>query len=336
MYKAPAAPTNLAKMQAELDALPPNDPRRAEYVGMIQKETQFAPSHLAQLIKERDALQPGDPNRKVYDTEISKTQNEINNQRAHLKLAQDRFEQEFSMGKLSPGVIDMMANRYLIDSTLPPIGAGKKGAEAKSQILNRALEISGQKGATPAETAASVVQGKQDVKAQTATITDFASGEASRKVRSNNTALNHLATMDKLADDLANADTRVVNLAANAFAKATGSTPPTNFDAAKQLVANEVMKAVVANGGTGAEREEAGNSIKSSSSPQQLRGVINTYRELLGGQLSSLQLQYESGSGRKDFDKKLFPATRELLNKSAPATTPAPAGAVDTNNKWLK
>jgi hypothetical protein len=38
-----AAPTTLSRLQTELAALPPNDPRRAEYINAIRKETQFAP-----------------------------------------------------------------------------------------------------------------------------------------------------------------------------------------------------------------------------------------------------------------------------------------------------
>jgi hypothetical protein len=228
------------------------------------------------------------------------------------------------MGKLSPETIDMMANRYLIDGTLPAIGAGKKGAEAKSQILNRALAIS---GVTPAQAAANVVQGKQDVAGQTAAVKDFSSGLSARRVTANNTALNHLETMDKLAGDLANTDIRIVNAAGNAFARATGSAAPTSFDAAKQLVAAEVIKAVVQNGGGVTERQEAADNIKSANSPEQLRGVIATYRELLGGQLTSLAQQYETGTGRKDFEKKLSPATRELLKKSTPTAAPNAAPA---------
>ena len=183
-------------------------------------------------------------------------------------------------------------------------------------------------GATAAEAATNVVQGKQDVAGQTAAVKDFSSGLSARRVTANNTALNHLETMDRLAGDLANADTRIVNAAGNAFARATGSAAPTNFDAAKQLVAAEVIKAVVQNGGGVTERKEAADTIKSANSPEQLRGVIATYRELLGGQLSSLAQQYETGTGRKDFEKKLSPATRELLKKS----TPAPAPANKTNS----
>jgi hypothetical protein len=40
---AAGAPSPLARLQSELAALPPGDPRRADYVAAIRKETQFAP-----------------------------------------------------------------------------------------------------------------------------------------------------------------------------------------------------------------------------------------------------------------------------------------------------
>jgi hypothetical protein len=326
--KAPATPTNLARMQAELDALPEGDLRRAQYVSAIQKETQNAPSQLAQLIKERDALPPNDPNRKIYDTQINKTQAELNIQRAHLKLAQDKYKQDYDQGSFKPDTIDMMANVYLQTGAMPPLGMGKKAADARTQILNRAQEISmGGGTTTAAQAATNVVQGKQDVASQTAALKDFSAGPSSKRVTANNTALNHLETMDKLAGDLANTDIRIVNAAGNAFARATGSAAPTSFDAAKQLVAAEVIKAVVQNGGGVTERKEAADNIKSANGPEQLRQVIATYRELLGGQLTSLAQQYETGTGRKDFEKKLSPATRELLKKSTPTAAPTAAPA---------
>lgn len=41
---AAAAPTPLARLQSELAALPPGDPRRAQYLSAIRKETEFAPA----------------------------------------------------------------------------------------------------------------------------------------------------------------------------------------------------------------------------------------------------------------------------------------------------
>ena len=280
------------------------------------------PSEEEKLIKLRDSLPKGSADYNAVNAKVNQAAEQNKIAKANLAIVTKRLNEELAADKgLSDKSIELAANLYLINGTLPPLGSGAKAASAKKQIIDRAAELSGTDSAAAAR---NIVESKQNVAAQAATVKDFASGEASRKVRANNTALNHLETMDKLAGDLANNDIRIVNAASNAFAKATGSSPPANFDAAKQIVANEVMKAVVANGGTGAEREEAGNNIKSSNSPKQLRDVLNTYRDLLGGQLSSLQLQYETGSGRKDFENKLTPAARDVMKKANPA--PAPAG----------
>jgi hypothetical protein len=291
------------------------------------------PTEMAKLISERDQLPAGSPERKAYDAKINQAAEQNRISQAHLNIATKRLNEELAMGNVKPETIEMFANMVLQGQQLPPLGMGKKSADVKAQIYNRAQEISSGKGVTPADTATNIVQGKQDVAGQTNTIKDFSSGISARKVTANNTALNHLATLDKLADDLTNSDTRIVNAAANIFAKATGSAAPSNFDAAKQLVAGEVMKAVTANGGGVTERQEAERNITSAGSPQQLRGVIKTYKELLGGQLSSLQVQYETGSGRKDFDKKLTPAAREILNKSNP-TAPATTKSGATVSNW--
>ena len=281
------------------------------------------PTEMAKLIAERDNLPAGSKDRKAYDAKINEAEERNKTAKANLNIATTRLKEEMAGNKINPATVDLIANLYLQTGTLPPLGMGSKAAAARAQILNRAAELSG----TDAATAASnIVTSKQDVAGQTAAVKDFSSGMSARRVTANNTALNHLETMDKLAGDLANTDVRIVNAAGNAFARATGSAAPPNFDAAKQLVAAEVIKAVVQNGGGVTERQEAADNIKSANSPEQLRGVIATYRELLAGQLISLAQQYETGTGRKDFDKKLSPATRELLKKS----TPAPANKTNS------
>jgi hypothetical protein len=117
-------------------------------------------------------------------------------------------------------------------------------------------------------------------------------------------------------------------------AKQTGQPAPTNFDAAKQIVTAEIIKAVVASGGGVRERLEAENNFANANSPAQLKGVINTYKQLLGGQLNSLGLQYENTTGRTDFDKKLtsdakteFQKIRGKHNESTNTKLPAGVGA---------
>ena len=239
------------------------------------------------------------------------------------RAATDRLNHETATGTLSPETTDFLAETYRQTGNLPPMGMGRSAAEARNKVFTRAAELAMGGGKDAASAAADVRAAKADTAGATSTVKDFSSGMSARRVTANNTAINHLATMEKLATDLSNSDTRVFNAAANMFAKATGATAPTSFDAARQLVASEVIKAVVNNGGGVTERQEAEEQFSRANSPEQLKGVINTYKELLAGQLDSLGKQYEVGSGRKDFDKRLTPETRKVFEKVRGGAAPA-------------
>ena len=248
------------------------------------------------------------------------------------KAARDRLTQETAPGgTLSPETVDFLAETYRQTGSLPSLGMGKVAAETRNKVLGRAAELAMGGGKTAADAAGDVRGAKADTAGATATVKDFSSGMSARRVAANNTAINHLATMEQLASDLNNNDIRIVNAAGNAFAKATGATAPTSFDAARQLVASEVIKAVVNNGGGVTERKEAEEQFARANSPEQLKGVIKTYKELLAGQLDSLGLQYETGTGRKDFDKKLTPETRKTFEavRGKTARSPVDQQALD-------
>ena len=133
----------------------------------------------------------------------------------------------------------------------------------------------------------------------------FNVGKQGDTVRSLNVATNHLDTLGGLADALNTGNVQLLNKATNAWKTQTGQAAPTNFEGAKKIVADEVVKAIVGSGGGVADREEAARSIQAASSPAQLRGVINTYKELMHGQLNGLRQQYEQSTGKNDFDKFL-------------------------------
>ena len=133
----------------------------------------------------------------------------------------------------------------------------------------------------------------------------FNVGKQGDTVRSLNVATNHLDTLGGLADALNTGNVQLLNKATNAWKTQTGQAAPTNFEGAKKIVADEVVKAIVGSGGGVADREEAARSIQAASSPAQLRGVINTYKELMHGQLNGLRQQYEQSTGKNDFDRFL-------------------------------
>jgi hypothetical protein len=159
---------------------------------------------------------------------------------------------------------------------------------------------------------------------QTATMRAFASGTEGRTTRSLNVAISHLDTLSGLADALNNGDIQRINQISNLWKTETGNPAPTSFTSARDIVANEVVKAVTASGGSLADRQEAQAQIKAAASPAQLKGVIQTWQQLLGGQLEGLRQQYEQGTNLKDFDKFLSPRTKQVLEPTQPAAGNGP------------
>ena len=151
----------------------------------------------------------------------------------------------------------------------------------------------------------------------------FVKGPVADAIASTNTAIDHMDTLAKHGADLNNTDVRLANAAKQGIAAAFGADAPTTFDATRKIVGQEVVKAVVANGGSMREREEAADAFNRANSPAQLAGVIKSYQALLGGRLKSTQLRYENDTGLKDFQAKLLPATIRAI--SGEAATPAAA-----------
>jgi hypothetical protein len=240
--------------------------------------------------------------------------------------AMARLAAESATGQLTPESIDLAAQLYAQTGTLPPLGIGKAAAGLKTQILNRASELTMGGGTSAADAASKLISTKQDVQSASKAVKDFSTGLQSRQVTSFNTAIDHLATMDKLADALANNDVKVFNTVANAFARQTGSPAPTNFDTAKTIVASEVAKAVSGSSMALKDRDEIRDQILAARSPEQLKGATDTLKKLLGGQLNSLNLQYENSTGRKDFDKKLTPEAQKTIKELRGGSNAAPAG----------
>jgi hypothetical protein len=151
----------------------------------------------------------------------------------------------------------------------------------------------------------------------------FAVGPEARSVRSLNVAIAHLDTLDNLSRALGASDYPRLNQLSNRVETELGYAMPKSFDAAKQIVSAEIIKAVVANGGGVNERRDAAENIDKSGSYEQLSQVIGTYKSLLGGQMKGLQKQYEHNTGKTDFLDMLEPETINALNAAGIAPTPS-------------
>ena len=268
-------------------------------------------------------------------------------------IERDRLAADTAPMNLSPEALDAAAVVFNQTGRLPPVGVGKRAAQSKVDIMTRAGQLAGgptnninpteappnvnnlnsaappvaAPGGAPvvvaspvaaptktgAQIGAEMIQNKQDNATQGAALKNFATGTQGNRVTFLNTAVAHGDTLAPLVDALDNGDMTAINAAKNFYKKQMGKEAPLNFDAVKRIYGEEITKAIVANGGTGDERKEAGKMLDAANSPAQLKGVIDKYQELLGGQLEGLRTQYKSSTGRDDFDTKLHERTKEVL-----------------------
>lgn len=178
----------------------------------------------------------------------------------------------------------------------------------------------------------------QDFKESQAAATRFGSGKQGDQVRAFNVALEHLDTLQQAGTALQNKDVQAINRLANFWKTQTGQTGPTDFAAVKQLVAGEVVKAIVGSGGGVTDREEAAKIIQAANSPEQLSGVIGRFQQLFGGQLHGLEQQYKAATKRGDFrDRYLTDTGRAAATKADADVSKQPAAELPmTNDKGWK
>jgi hypothetical protein len=164
-----------------------------------------------------------------------------------------------------------------------------------------------------------------------AAVKAFGAGPKGDLMRSFDVGISHLGTLEDLSKALNNGDVKVINDIRNRFKEQFGYTAPGNFDAAKGIVGDEIAKAIVGSRGALADRDEMKAQLQNAKTPDQLAGVIKTFKTLMAGQLHGLRKQYEDTTGLKNFDTRLSPDTlkelQPLIAPAAPASSPAPANA---------
>ena len=130
-------------------------------------------------------------------------------------------------------------------------------------------------------------------------------GTGAKQLQAFTTVAGHLDSLEKLGEALNNKDTQLANRALNYIAVQTGQPNVTNFNAAKQAVAGEVVKAITGTAGALADRKEAEQIFNEIQSPEQLQGAIDTVKELIYSRLDTTRKHYESATGRHDFETRL-------------------------------
>jgi hypothetical protein len=156
-------------------------------------------------------------------------------------------------------------------------------------------------------------------------------GTGAKQLQAFTTVAGHLESLEVLGEALKNKDTQLVNQALNYIAVQTGSPEVTNFQAAKQAVAGEVVKAITGTAGALADRKEAEQIFSEVKSPEQLQGAIDTVKELIYSRLDTTRAHYESATGRHDFETRLPDIVKKtFVEKKRPSSVSAPQSPTST------
>ena len=200
---------------------------------------------------------------------------------------------------------DLTSQTQLTLGGMKPDGTPNTGVESMAQMIaaGKADPISGYALTKPAGIATmqrvaeiNPAYDATEYGAKKAAAKAFTTGKEGALLRSIGTATKHLDMLDGLTDALNNGNVQLFNKIGNEFARQTGQPAPTNFDAAKEIVAQEVVKSIVMNGGSMQERQAAAQEIKAANSPKQLHGVVQTYKTIMAAQHESL-LQQRDAAG---------------------------------------
>jgi len=269
-------------------------------------------AQIQMLSRLRDQYQPGTPQYQQYNAALNEVSGAYQQSRgdAMLGIANANLGLHRETVEGNPQDIETTAQAIANYQTAPLNGFSMRSPQGQ-RVMARVMEINPQYSA-------------QNYASSQKAVNDFSTGKNGNTVRSISVAMDHLGTLSNLADALGNGDVKMINQLSQAVAAQTGHSAPNNFDTAKTIVGDEIVKAIVGAGGGVSDRQEAQSVLDKANSPQQLQGVIQTYQKLLGGQLGGLQRQYEQTTMRKDFNRFLSPAAQGLMG--GPAKTVVRSG----------
>ncbi len=144
---------------------------------------------------------------------------------------------------------------------------------------------------------------------------DFQSGKSAQNVRSLNTAIGHLNTLQDVAEELGNGGFQLWNRIANWGLTQAGDPRTVKFNDAANAVVNEMASVFKGTGATDQEIKEWRQQINSAQSPEQLRAGVQQLIQLMASRLEALDNQYRVGLGKPRDFRFLSPEARQILRR---------------------
>lgn len=222
-------------------------------------------------------------------------------------------------GTMSPqqqAEVDTLAESVLNYRKAPlPLGTRNP---LNSAVMSRVYELAKERG---------LQYNEFEYGAKSRAMSNFSGGPEGRNVRSFNTMLDHIGDLREAANQLQNGQLPALNKLGNWFSAKFGDDAPSRFNAIRNVIRAEVVKAVAGSPGAESDRQEALAAVDMAASPEQLQAALTAVEKLGAGQLGNLRRQFVASTGLDDarFNAFLSPKAAEMLGSFVSAEDAAKA-----------
>lgn len=164
---------------------------------------------------------------------------------------------------------------------------------------------------------------------------DFTSGKSAQNIKSLNTAIGHLGTLDSQISGTASHSFTPLNTAENYVSSKFGSSGPTQFDQTAGALASELTAVFRGSGGAEADVKRYLSELSSNASLEQKKAAVANITELLASRTAAIGDQYNKGMGKTEDPLTLLdPKAAAVLQRiqggageAAGGSSPQTAGA---------
>ncbi len=159
-------------------------------------------------------------------------------------------------------------------------------------------------------------------------VTLFGAGAQGDKVKTFNVAIQHLGVLRQAITALNNGDVQGLNQFKNWWQTQTGQPAPTTFEGIRDIVGDELTKAILGGAGALGDRQALQQTFNKAGSPEQLTRMTDRYVNLMTGQLVGLRKQFTDSTKLPEsvFEQKLLPETIAALEKHQGGAGPTGGG----------
>lgn len=198
-------------------------------------------------------------------------------QAADLQIKRDRLDKDIAGDEqpFTSAAIENAAARYNIDGTLPPMGMGKTGAQARSAILNKAAELAAAAGKSGDQQRIDQIGNK----ANTSALAQLQKQQTMVGAFEKNFVRNADISME-LSDKVDRSGIPVINRWLNAGKRSLAGDPELSaYDASLKATSNEYAKIISGSMGNTAlaegEIKKIEGLLNAAQTPEQVKAVIN-------------------------------------------------------------